>query len=374
MAHAYTPGLRVTRRTVIRKRRILPLKGKVLVSAGDRVSKDRVVAQTDMPGNVVTLNAVNLLGVTPAELPGYMLKQPGDAVARGEAIAETRPFIKWLKTTIPSPVDGKLESVSTVTGQIILREPPRPVIVRAYVDGQVAEVIPEEGVVVETTGAFAQGIFGVGGERWGPIRFVATSPQEDLDPAKIRPEHRGCILVAGALATLPGIRRAAEVGAAGVIAGGIRDHDLRELLGYDLGVAITGTEEIGLTVIVTEGFGRIGMAAKTFGVLKEREGEEASVSGATQIRAGVLRPEIIIPSLAGGEASGGAQTSNEGMQVGDPIRVIREPYFGQIGAVAGLPSELQNVESETKVRVLEVRFEDGSAAVVPRANVEIIEE
>ncbi len=373
MAHAYTPGLRVTRRAVIQKRRILPLKGRVLVGVGDRVSKDQVVAQTDLPGSVVTLNAVNLMGVTPAELPHFMLKKPGDRVEKGEALAETRPFIKWLKTTVQAPVTGTVESVSTITGQVLLREPPRPVSVKAYLDGRVAEVIPDEGVVVEATGAFVQGIFGVGGERWGAIRFVAASPEEDLDPAQIRPEHRGCLLVAGGLATLPGIRRAVEVGAAGVIAGGIRDHDLRALLGYDLGVAITGTEEIGLTVIVTEGFGRISMAGKTFSVLKEREGEEASVSGATQIRAGVLRPEIIIPTRAEGTDSP-VQKEAEGMQIGDPIRVIRQPYFGRIGAVAGLPPELQTVESETKVRVLEVRFEDGATAIVPRANVEIIEE
>jgi hypothetical protein len=374
MAHAYTPGLRVTRRAVIRKRRILPLKGDVLVGVGDRVAKDRVVARTDLPGNVVTLNAVNLLGATPAELPRYMLKAAGDRVARGETIAETRPFLKWLKTSLPSPVDGVLENVSTVTGQILLREPPRPVVVTAYVDGTVAEVVPEEGAVVETAAAHVQGIFGVGGERWGRIRFVTDLPGEDLDPSRITEEAKGCLLVAGGMATLAGIRRAVEAGAAGLIAAGMRDHDLRELLGYDLGVAITGTEEIGLTVILTEGFGRIGMAGKTFEVLREREGDEASVSGATQIRAGVLRPEIIVPVRADGTDAGGPVRSSEGMRVGDPIRVIRQPYFGRIGTVAGLPSELRSVESETRVRVLEVRLEDGTVAVVPRANVEIIEE
>ena len=36
MAHAYTPGLRVTNRTKITKKRILPLKGDVVVSLGDK--------------------------------------------------------------------------------------------------------------------------------------------------------------------------------------------------------------------------------------------------------------------------------------------------------------------------------------------------
>ena len=62
------------------------------------------------------------------------------------------------------------------------------------------------------------------------------------------------------------------------------------------------------------------------------------------------------------------------MQEGDALRVIRAPYFGHIGKVASLTADLQAVESGAKVRVLEVEFEDGQKAVVPRANVELIEE
>ena len=58
------------------------------------------------------------------------------------------------------------------------------------------------------------------------------------------------------------------------------DQDLRDILGYDLGVAITGTERIGTTLVITEGFGEIAMADRTFQLLKSRVGHEASVSGA----------------------------------------------------------------------------------------------
>ena len=62
------------------------------------------------------------------------------------------------------------------------------------------------------------------------------------------------------------------------------------------------------------------------------------------------------------------------MQVGDVIRVIRQPYFGQLGTVHSLPSELRQIESETKARILEVKFTEGDVAVIPRANIELIEE
>ena len=82
---------------------------------------------------------------------------------------------------------------------------------------------------------------------------------------------------------------------AAIISGGMDDEDLKEILGYDLGVAVTGSEHIGTTLIITEGFGDIAMAERTFNLLKEREGSEAAVNGTTQIRAGVMRPEIVIP-------------------------------------------------------------------------------
>ena len=172
--------------------------------------------------------------------------------------------------------------------------------------------------------------------------------------------------------TLDAIDKAREIGAVGIIGGGIRDADLRDLLGYDLGVAITGTENIGLTVIVTEGFGPIAMARKTFGILSENNGKEASISGATQIRAGVLRPEIIIPESSIREQA--EESDHPGLIEGALLRVIRAPHFGQVGKVTTLPPELQTVESETHVRVLEVEFDNGNRAIVPRANVELIEE
>ncbi len=387
MAHAYTPGLRVTPRTRLVKERRLPLLGEVLVSVGDLVQRDQVVARTEMPGDVVTVNLVNRLGITPQELSRYMLKEEGDAVAVGEPLAETHPLIKWFKTVIKSEVDGVVESISPVTGQVILRRPPAPVEISAYVDGVVTELIEDEGVHVEVEGALVQGIFGVGGERWGTLRQVAASRDDDLLPDQIDSECNGKIVVGGGLVTSDAIAKAAEVGAVAVIGGGIHDSDLHHLLGYDLGVAITGSEDIGVSVVITEGFGKMAMAPRTFDILSSCNGREASVSGATQIRAGVLRPEIIVPNIDSNRAAVKTDDDTEGrvperpgeshqggLALGDPLRAIRAPYFGRIGMVDELIADLQAIETEASVRVLRVKFEDGSTAVVPRANVELIQE
>ncbi len=372
MAHSYTPGLTVTDRTVIHRRRMLPLPGKVLVAVGDRVRSDQVVAKAELPGKVFPINLANQLSVTPGEMKGYLTKREGDVVTKDEILAENKPLIKWFKTEIRSPVSGTIESISSVTGQVLLREPPRVLELLAYVDGMITETIPEQGVVVETTCSLVQGIFGIGGETSGDIVVAVKAPDEPLTANHLTSAMKGKVVVGGSFLSAETMKQAKAVGVAGVVVGGIHDEDLRALLGYDLGVAITGTEQVGFTLILTEGFGTIPMAAKTFKLLAAHAGRKASISGATQIRAGVIRPEIIIPQ-GEGQAKTVSQSQREGISLGDPVRIIRDPMFGRIGEVSGLPSELTKIATESEVRVLEVTFADGKTAVIPRTNIEVIE-
>jgi hypothetical protein len=264
--------------------------------------------------------------------------------------------------------------VSTITGQAIFREPPTPIEIDAYIDGTVVDVIEEEGVVVETVGTFIQGIFGVGGEGTGEIKVIVEGPADPLEPSDIDSSCEGRVLIGGSHVTWDALQKAMDVGAAGVVVGGFDDPNLRRLLGKDLGVAITGQEDLRSTLILTEGFGEMAMAPATFQLLKSREGKKASINGATQIRAGVIRPEIVVPMEGVSKDDVDiAHVASMGLDVGSRIRVIREPNFGSLGEVIDLPNELQRMESETMVRVLSVKLDDGQEVLLPRANVEMIE-
>jgi hypothetical protein len=226
-------------------------------------------------------------------------------------------------------------------------------------------------VVVEARGALIQGIFGLAGERTAELVMVAKAPDQVLEPGAILPSHTGKVVIGGARATLAALRRAIELKVAGVVCGGFAYQDVKELLGYDVGVAITGTEPLDTTLVVTEGFGDIAMARATFELLGSLDGRRASINGATQIRAGVIRPEVMVPHLEA-EQSAAVNGEGQGLEIGAPVRCIRAPYFGRIGTVSALPVELQTMPSETRVRVLEVDF-GAEKAVIPRANVEVIE-
>ena len=372
MAHAYTPGLKVTDRARVRKERRLPLPGDTMVEKGARVVGEDIVARTALPGNVQTVNVAGLLGVPPEDIKAMMTKKVGDPVKKGDLIAQSKGLLGLFKSSVTSPVEGKLESVSDITGQVILREPPQPVEVAAYVDGIVTEVIPKEGVVIELIASFIQGIFGIGGETRGEVLTIVDSPDVVLTADMIKPEHKGKVLVGGSLVQEDAMKAAAAVGAKGIVVGGVEDATLRKFLGYDIGVAITGSERCGVTLIVTEGFGKMRMADRTFNLLKTLNGRTASINGATQIRAGVIRPEVIVPA-PDQTSEIRASLTEGGLRIGTPVRIIREPHFGALGKVSALPVALQDIETESKVRVLEVELDDKTRVIMPRANVEIIE-
>jgi hypothetical protein len=370
LGSAYTPGLTVSGDIVVRRIRRLPIKGEVMVKEGDPVEPDTVVARALLPGILQTIKLAEKMGVEPKEVEGFFQLKVGDPIAKGQVIAETKGFFGFFKSTVTSDYDGTVESISGITGSVLVREAPIPVDVRAYIKGNVADILPAEGAIIETRGAMVQGIFGIGGERFGEVRIAATSPDQVLQPGDIQDSDRGKILVTGAGFSYEALTRAVEVGVVGIIAGGVKDSDLTKFLGYDIGVAITGQEHIDITIMVTEGFGYLRMAERTFELLRQMGGKSASINGATQIRAGVIRPEIIVPlELTGAEAK---HMEAGALTIGTPIRVIREPYFGQLAKVVDLPAQLMVVDSGTEVRVLKAKLDSGDEVLVPRANVEII--
>ena len=242
-----------------------------------------------------------------------------------------------------------------------------------FMNGKVASVLEEEGVVVTANAVFIQGIFGMGGENRGELRVLVDNREDELTPKMISDDVKGAVIVGGSFVSLEAYKKAISVGAAAVVAGGFNYHDLQDVLGYVLGVAITGSENLGTSLILTEGYGRIPMGNRSFELLQQHNGKFTSVNGSTQIRAGVIRPEIVIPlTVEDDKGSKSEKDTASGISAGSMVRVIRAPYFGDIGTVVSLPAELQQMESETMVRVAEVEI-SGKTLVIPRANLEMVE-
>jgi hypothetical protein len=280
----------------IRKERRIAAKGEVFVSVGDTVEPDTLVVRGIVPNpDVRELRVFRMLDVDPEQVRDYMLKGEGDAVDRDEVIAIRRSFFGRQTKVARSPLDGVIESVLYRSGRVLIRGNPIPVEAVAHVPGTVVEVIEGEGAVVEARGFRVEGVFGVGGEARGSLTMAVDDPDSPLTSSDVKDSHKGAVIVGGSLVTLDALKAAQRAGVKGVVAGGVDQKDLTYFLGHEIGLGITGGEDLGLTLILLGGFGVSPVDPKVFELLRGVEGRLACLDGSTQIRSRVLRPEIIVP-------------------------------------------------------------------------------
>lgn len=370
MSGAFTPGLSITACTQVRKTRRLPISGRVLAAVGAQVRADTVVAQVDIPGTLAVARAVQALGCPADQIEAFCVVKEGDRVRQEDVLARRSVFFGFITNRCRSPRDGTVEYISKLTGNIGIRGDPVPVVCKAYMAGTVVDVMAGEGVVVEATASLVQGIFGVGGERHGELLWLDDGA-DSLGAESITEACRGKVLIHPKRIGGAALKAAADHGVAGLVGASIIDVDLMAYLGYDIGVAITGEERIPFSLILTEGFGQMAMPARTAGLLKSLSGRMAAINGATQIRAGVIRPEIIVPR--DGTAAGAAAAASE-LKPGTRLRLIRRPNFGRLGTVSALPEQPVLLATGSRVRVVSVKLDGGDEVTIPRSNVEILQE
>jgi hypothetical protein len=346
----------VTHLTTVRRERMLPVPGHVLARIGDRVDPTQVVARAALPGDFRILPVARLLDVSTSDVKRYLRVSLDDKVRRGQVIARRG---RLSARTVKSPIDGVV--VSGSGGRILIEAPPTLFELRAYISGTVSNVLQQRGVVIETTGAVIQGVWGAGGESLGVLKCIVDSPGELLQAKAIDPSCHGTILIGGGELTDTALERAQELQVRGIVVGG---------LPADL---IPRVEQLPFPVIVTEGIGRVPMSAPIFHLLTTNVGREASISGRVQPRWGIVRPEIVIPLPAEMVPSTQTQPGSTPLKVGTQVRLVRAPHMGAVGTVVALPAQARRIETGAKVRGAEVDLGQETPIFAPLANLEVLQ-
>jgi hypothetical protein len=350
----YPFEIQVTPLTTVRRERLLPAPGDVLARVGDRVDPTQVVARANLPGDFRILLVARSLDVPASKVKRYLHISLGDEVQRGQVIAKRG---RLFPLSVKSPIDGVVTASSR--GRILIEAPLTPFELRANTYGTVSNVLHRHGVVIETTGAVVQGVWGAGGESWGVLKCMVKSPEERLQAKAIDPSCHGTILVGGAGLNSAVLERAQELQVRGIVVGGLPP----ELVSH--------VRELPFPVIATEGIGAVSMSAPAFRLLTTNDGREASISGRTRSRWATVRPEIIIPLPAETRPPAHAQPGTP-LEVGARVRLVRAPYVGAAGTVVALPAHARQLETGARVHGAEVDLGQEAPVFIPLANLEVL--
>lgn len=369
MASILTPSLAVRMHHRLIKIRELPIKGEITVVIDQVVKPETVIGRAELPGFLSVLRVSEALECSP-DIAMKQLHQRGlvvgQCIKEGQLVASVTGLFGMFKREFKSPVTGVVEYIAEQYGHVGIRGVPEGVTLEAFVGGKVVSIDPGKSVTLAAEGAYLQGAFGVGGERRGVVKPLDVPPQQIAAAEAVPDQCSGAILYGGAAVTIEALRLAESRGAVGVVTGAISDVVLREYVGHEIGVAVTGDEKVAMTLMVTEGFGRIPISEAVLKVLRSCEGASAGISGVTQVRAGAVRPEFICERPGVDTAERQAV-----LAVGSRVRLIRVPYFGMFGEVVDLPHKLHDLATGAKARVARVRLDSSEVVIVPRANIEL---
>ncbi|MBI5303507.1 MAG: hypothetical protein HY868_15340 [Chloroflexi bacterium] len=356
MANRRLPPLTQTRVLTlakIRRERVLPVNGEVLVTMGSRVGALDVVARAASVGFLRPVPLARYMHTTETTLPSLMKKQVGDDIVARDEIASKPEFFGAARRVYRAPGNGRITALQGSWLTMDLMDAPFEL--RGHYRGAIVNIVPRRGVVIEANGALAEGTWGTGSEAYGILRKAVDAPGSVLTDEQIDVSARGAILLAGAGITETALQRAAQEQAAGLIIGSI-SAKIKSLL-------VT----LSLPVMVTEGFGEIPMALPIFEMLARHSGEEAFLD------AKMPNPEIFIPALSAAVSGETAQVpATLSCEIGATVRITSGPLIGQVGKIADAPALPQVLESGISVWGAEVELLTGSRAFVPWENLELI--
>lgn len=350
----YPPQTRVSVLTTIRRERMLPLSGEVIVSVSQRVEPWDTVAQAAVPGGYRIVDIARALKAQGGNIRQYLLKREGDDVKAGEPIAMRRGLFG---RAVRSPVNGFLAAVGA--GRVLIEADMAVMEVHAGMRGRVTSVRPNWGATIETVGAIVQGVWGNGKEGHGVLKILADSPQSMLTRENIEVGSQGAVVLAGQGMTLEALEFAKEMQVRGIIVGGLEASLLQTAMA------------VPFPIVVTEGWGTIPMSQVAFDVLKSNDGREVSLSGQVQTGWEQMRPEVIVPLLAS-EAPSEEPATDLPLEEGTTVRLLRQPYAGITGTVVALPAAPRKLAAGMTFRGAEVELTTGERVFVPFANLELI--
>lgn len=353
----YPREARITPMISILRERILPVPGQVLVNPGEMVGSADVVARCQLPGEIRVVDVSRALGVRREQAAKYMCTAVGEVVQANDLLAAPSGLFGRLRGGCRAPVEGQILEVRS--GLILIESAPTAFELRAHIKGQVANIMPNRGVVISAGGTLIQGVWGSGGEAEGVLKVLVDHPQKPLRARSIDVSCHGTLVAGGWILDEKALQQAVEAKVRGVIVGSVNS-DLCPFL-----------ESLPFPVLVTEGFGTMPMSQQAFSLLHSNMGREAMLSADTRSRWGARRPELLIP-LRAEEGLPTEDPSPAQLRVGDQVRALRDPCLGAIGTVVELPDLPQVVESGARLPVAVVDLEGQEPALIPLANLELI--
>ncbi len=232
------------------------------------------------------INIANKLKIKPRHIKGYLTKRIGDFVYLGNALT----ILSHDKMKIVhSEYTGILTDIDTKKGTVTIFYDKKPSQLKSNCYGTVKSVKDNKDICLNIDAKMINGKIGFGKDNGGYLKIYSKNINIE--------EFGQAILLYPFTLDSNSLKKICDSNIKGVICPSIHYQDISQFINKEIGVALTGEENIPFPIIITEGFGQIPFKNDIFQLLKNYEDNFITLKTQTQIRAGVKRPEIIIYNI-----------------------------------------------------------------------------
>ncbi len=335
------------------RERLLPVKGDTLVRLNQKVSSNDVVAEAHFAREHVLLDVARILRVNPNTADKLIKCKMDERLATGAEIASGKGLFPR-RVTVPR--EGRVVIIGG--GQVLMEVGESKIELRAGIPGTVLGIVPDRGVVIQTTGALIQGVWGNGRIDAGQLVNLSEGPEGVLTSARLDVSLRGAVILGGMVKDAETLKVAGELPVRGLILSSIYPSLIQQ------------AREMRYPIVAIDGFGPMPMNSAAYKLLSTNVKRDVTINAEPYDRYTGSRPEIIIPLPISSEAPDlhEMETFAPGLQV----RMRRPPALGMIGSIVSIKPGLTVLFSGLRARAAEVKLENGETVVAPLVNLEVV--
>jgi len=349
----FAPVTHQTSYTRIRRERLLPLPGNVFVTTGQQVKATDVIAETHTVNQHLMVDVASQLKISARQAQNLLNVNVNQMVERGEVIAGPTGFPP---RSVKAPERGKVVYIHD--GQVLIELDTLPYQLYAGLEGEIRNIIPERGAILETDGALLQGIWGNGKISQGKLINMMRSPSTELTGEDLEGDLSEAILASGCVTRVETLQYC-------------KQFNIRGLILASLSASLVPlAAQIRFPIIILDGFGRIPMNSAACRILTENTGKMIALNACGWERAADSRPEVVIPLPEIKTAD--YSLPDAVLSPGKRVRINSTELRGKVGKLIALNTEQAMLANGIMTRVATIHLEDGEQTCVPLANLELL--
>ncbi len=339
--------------TIVRKR-LMPVDGEVIVKLNQKVSASDVIGEASFSQSHHLIDVARMLNIKANQADKMIALKVGEKVEEGTVVASDKGLIP---RKIKVQHSGRVVAVGG--GQVLIDISKRDYQLKAGISGEVIEIIPKRGAVIQEVGALVQGVWGNGKIARGRLHVLAEQTNAILTPSQLDISLRSLVILAGYCQDAESLKAAADITVRGLI--------LSSLHPSLIGLA----RKMPYPIIVTDALGKQPMSPTAYKILStNNQRDNVSLNADFFSRHKGTRPEIVIPLPQNSLPPEPIEIDQ--FKAGQTVRIVRAPATGAVGTLIDLPAKQQILPNGLRVTAGEVKLENGELLMVPLVNLEVL--